>query len=148
MSNQIKAIADTQSGYSISSAAMASEIKTEPDTLYTRGGQSWRFRGRGGRRGGPNIGRGVRPPNNNYPSYQNNSYSGSQNNSYSRSQNSYSSQARFSGSGNRSCFVCNSPDHLSYDCPHKVNRPFSSSNTPTPRSSDISAPKCFKCQST
>ena len=147
MSNQIKAIADTQSGYSISSAAMASEIKTEPDTLYTRGGQSWRFRGRGGRRGGPNIGRGVRPPNNNYPSYQNNSYSGSQNNSYSRSQNSYSSQARFSGSGNRSCFVCNSPDHLSYDCPHKVNRPFSSSNTPTPRSSDISAPKCFKCQS-
>ena len=138
MAGQLKAIADTQS-YS-SSGAMASEIKVEPDTLYTRGGQSWQSRGRGNRgRNNSSTSRGFRPQNT-----QNNSYLGGQSNSGAQS-NNYSGQTRFSGSGNRNCFVCNSRDHLSYDCPHKRNRYFS--NNSNQRSSESTAPKCFKCHS-
>ena len=84
------------------------EIKAEPDDVYYTRGRGFGFRGRS--RGFNPRGRGRF-----YKSNESTNSDGTQ----------------------RKCYICESPDHLSYQCPNKQNS--------TSTSFSASGRKCFKC---
>ena len=126
---QIKAVTDSCA--TNGNSAVSQEVKVEPDTLVARG-QNWQrgsFRGRAGNyRGGSGSYNGGTYNGNNRSSYAGNRSTGSNRGAGNNLSNN--------GFNNRRCFICNSPEHLSYNCPRKANRPVSENS-----------PKCFKCNS-